>query len=108
MNRSPGEYTIFPVDNQTFHAWAESHKDYPHRLQYSQDTVVVNVMYPPQDRSSNIIIQQILRRVDAVNGAEVNLSIGTGRGHSLVNLLIFSHKVEKQRPKKLGSGDLLT
>ena len=65
MNRGPGEYRISPVDAKTFLEWADNHKDYPYPLQYSQDTVVVNIMYPLHDRAANIIIQQILRRLDA-------------------------------------------
>lgn len=45
MHRNPREHRIFPFDLSTFERWAEKRKDYPHRLQFADVTIVV--IYSP-------------------------------------------------------------
>jgi hypothetical protein len=86
MHRNPGEHRVFPVDLATFESWVEKHKDYPHRLQYADETVVVVVMYPPHDMSANAIIQQILREADRKSHPSVpRVLIGTGCPQSFMS-----------------------
>ena len=77
MHRNPGEHRVFPVDLTTFESWVEKHKDYPHRLQYADETVVVVVT--PHDGSATAIMQQILRETDRQSHPSVpRVLIGTG------------------------------
>ena len=66
MDRNEGEYRISPIDVDTFDKWAEKHPDYPHRIQFAHDTVIIVVMYPPHDGSSTAIMQQIKFEVDMI------------------------------------------
>jgi hypothetical protein len=79
MSRQPGEYRICPVDDRTFTRWVDCHPDYHHPIQYANKLLVAVVMYPPHDRSSSIIIQEVKAEIDrmCVPG-RARLSAGTG------------------------------
>ena len=80
MKRTPGEYSIYPVDEQTITAWIDRNPDYQHSIQYANKIVVVVVMHPPHDRSASIIIQEIKAEVDRMcSPGRARLSYGTGR-----------------------------
>jgi hypothetical protein len=79
MSRQAGEYRISPVDEPTFTHWAGRHPDYHHPIQYANDLLVVVVMYPPHDRSSSIIIQEVKAEIDRMCApGRARLSTGTG------------------------------
>lgn len=74
MNRTEGEYRIGPVSLKVFDNWAETHPQFPHAIQYSDNTLVINIMLPPHDGAAGIIIQHISRVVDRMcpqNDAEI-------------------------------------
>jgi|SRR5579859_3425704 len=78
--RLAGEYRLYPIDQETFDAWSESHQDYPHSIQFSKKVLVVAIMLPPHDGAAGIIMHGISRAVDAVcHPVEPELYIHTGR-----------------------------
>lgn len=86
MSRTEGEYRIAPVDLKTFDTWANKHSQFPHAIQYSRNTLVINVMLPPHDGAAGIIGQHISRVVDRMcpqNDADVWCH--TGRINPLPN-----------------------
>ena len=63
-NRKIGEYRITPVLVTVFDQWADSHPQFPHAFQYSDNTVVITIMLPPHDGAAGIIAHHISRTVD--------------------------------------------
>ena len=61
-----GEYRLYPIDQETFDAWSETHQDYPHSIQFSQKVLVVTIILPPHDGAAGIIMHRISRAVDAL------------------------------------------
>jgi hypothetical protein len=59
MNRDEGEYGLYPVSLATFDAWTSSHQDYKHPLQFSNNVLLVVIMYPPHDGAASAIVQEI-------------------------------------------------
>ena len=53
MNRDEGEYRLYPVTLAAFDAWASSHPDYKHPVQFSNNVLVVIVMLPPHDGAAH-------------------------------------------------------
>jgi len=47
MNRTPDEYMIYPVDEQTIISWIDRRPDYPHPIEIAVNSVVAVVMHPP-------------------------------------------------------------
>ena len=79
MISTPGEYRIYPVDEQTITNWIDRHPEYQHPIQYANKLVIVVVMYPPHDGSSSIIIQEIKAEVDRMcSPGRARLSTRTG------------------------------
>ena len=64
MNRKEGEYKNQPVSVTVFDGWSNTHPQFPHGLQFSQQCVVVTVMLPPHGGAAGIISQHISRTVD--------------------------------------------
>src|SRR5271163_4679065 len=62
-NSEAGEYRLTPVPLTVFDAWSESYSDYPHSLQFENQTVVVTVTLPPHDGAAGIIVQHIVLNV---------------------------------------------
>ena len=59
MNREEGEYRLYPVSLASFDAWTSSHPDYKHPLQFSNNVLLVVIMYPPHDGAALSIVQEI-------------------------------------------------
>jgi len=79
MNRDEGEYRLYPVSLATFDAWASSHRDYKHPLQFSNDVLLVVIMYPPHDRAAFAIVQEIYYQATQIcQPARCGLWMGTG------------------------------
>jgi hypothetical protein len=62
-NSDAGEYRLTPVSLTVFDAWAKSHPQYPHSIQFENHTIVVTVMLPPHDGAAGIIAQHIVLNV---------------------------------------------
>lgn len=78
-DRLAGEYRLYPIDQETFDAWSETHQDYPHSIQFSQKVLVVTIILPPHDGAAGIIMHRISRAVDALcHPTEPELYLHTG------------------------------
>ena len=77
--RVPGEYCIAPINLETFDEFIHKNCDFSVKLQYSRDTVVATIMYPPHDGAANAIALEICRSVDQVLGSRSRVQARTGR-----------------------------
>jgi len=50
---------LYPVSLATFDAWASSHRDYKHPLQFSNNVLLVVIIFPPHDGAASAIVQEI-------------------------------------------------
>ena len=79
MNRTAGEYRIYPVDEQTITTWLGRHPDYPHPIQYADKLVIAVVRHPLHDGTSSIVIQEIKAEIDRMcSPGRARLSSRTG------------------------------
>jgi hypothetical protein len=70
----------FPWTSLNLDTWAKSHPQFPHPLQYSQQELVINIMFPPHDRTAKIIVRHILKAVDRMCPLDdAKVESGTGR-----------------------------
>jgi len=46
-------YRLYPVSLATFDAWASSHRDYKHPLQFSNNVLLVVIIFPPHDGAAS-------------------------------------------------------
>jgi len=80
MNRDEGEYRLYPVTLAAFDAWASSHPDYKHPVQFSNNVLVVIVMLPPHDGAAHTIMHEITYQANQIfHPARSGLVDRTGR-----------------------------
>jgi hypothetical protein len=111
MSRQPGEYRLYPVDEEIFIRWVDRHPDYHHPIQYGNNLLVVVVVYPPHDRSSSIIIQEVKAEIDRMCApGRARLSTGTGciDPFQRSGFLIFSDEIIQRNPQEFGCCIILT
>ena len=110
-NRKPGEYRLGPVPLIVFDAWAKSNPQYPHGIQFENETVVVTVVQLPHDGAAGIIAQHIVLNAHGMcqpKDAKIWSHTGRTTPHLALKFLTISHNTFKRCSQEWGRSSIFT